>query len=347
MDNRKTNNQPERGFLGYTVLLLSIGIVLVLSYVSYWLAAAEYAFGKSLLEAAANRGNETYRLMIRAIQLNPYELRYRISYSQTNLALANSIASKEDITDTDRATIQQLVEQAIQEGKAAVALNRLQAGNWANLANIYRNLVNVATGADQWAVASYQQAIALDPNNPQLRLVYGQLLYSLNQFDAAQRQFEAATLLKPDFSNAYYNLAFAYKQQEKWQLAKLSFEQTLNLVEIGSQDYETTKKDLDEVNKKLAEAGEAAAQAEGEEKAAEGAAPEEKELEGPEEASPAARLEPPIKLPEKEAAPEITPSSPSPSPSPKTTPSPGAGAGTPSPRVSPAAGPTAAVSPAF
>lgn len=315
--------KTQRGFLGYAVLLVALGLAIGLVLVAFQLARAEYAFGKSLKEAAANRGSETYQLMIKAIQLNPYENRYRTSYSQTNLALANSIASNEEITDTDRRTIQQLIEQAIREGKAGVALNRLAAGNWANLANIYRNLANVATGADRWAIATYQQAIALDPNNPQLRLVYGQLLYSLNQFEPAQRQFEAATALKPDFANAHYNLAFAYKQQEKWLLAKNSFEQTLNMVDADSQDYQTAKSELDEVNRKLEETG---VEAEEEAVGAQRAAPE---LTAPEEASPPARLEPLIELPEEEAAPEITPS-----PSPRATPSPGAG-------VSPEATPTA------
>lgn len=323
-----TNNQHQRGILSYTIFTLAVVVALLLGYVGYRLATAEYVFSQSLREAAANRGNTTYQFMSEAIRLHPFEDRYRIAYSQINLALANSIAGKEEITERDRGDIQQLVTQAIREARNAVALNPLQASHWANLANTYRNLINVATGADGWALRSFEQAILLDQNNPQLRVAYGQLLFTLQQYELAARQFEIAASLKSDFANAYFNLAAAYREQEKLQQAKRAYEITLNLVPTDTQDYTTVKAELKKVEETIAKRGQqqeatteevpAPAQTRGTTAPTPG-------LQAPEAASPAAVLEPPLELSEEEFGPQISPqvtptTTPLPSPNGKNTP---------------------------
>ncbi len=291
---------------------LLIPVLILISSLYYltskaWLA--DYYFRQSLLAAAENKGKETYDLQIKAIQLNPYVDRYRIAYSQTNLALANSIAGKADISDQDRQDIAQLVQQAIREAKAATALNRSKVTNWENLANLYRNLINFAQEAGQWAIASYIQAIRLDPTNPLLRVDLGGLYYSLTNYDDAIRQFEIATELKPDYVNGYYNLAAAYREKDEIQKAVDNMEVVTNLVDIDSADYQTAKSELEELREKLPE----------EEKLEEVGEPE--TLKEP-ESLPTPMITPPIELPE-EAQPEITPGlTPSPTPSPMITPTP-------------------------
>lgn len=298
----------NRGFLSYAVMTVAVAIAAVGIFAGYRVGLAEFYFGRALRDVAANRGNGAYNNMIKAIRTNPFEARYRVSYSQLNLALANNIAARGasnkegKLSDQDRQTIQQLISQSIAEAKNAVALNRLSAGSWANLANIYRQLLNIAQGADQWAIATYRQAIQLNPNDPVLRLTYGQLLYGFNQFDAAQRQFEAAVTLKPDYSNAHFNLASALSAQEKYQQAQFELQQTLQLVDAGTQDYKTVQNELDKIKDKLEK------ETKQETGSKETSTPQQKpELTSPEEATAGAELEPKIKLPEKQAAPEITP----------------------------------------
>lgn len=309
------NHKTKKGILSYTILTTAIVLTLVLGYSGYRLAAAEYAFGQALQAVAANDGNRAHARMSQAIRLNPFEARYRTTFSQTELAIANNLAARgEEITDADRATIQQLISLAIAEGKNAVALNRTSAGLWANLANVYRNLINVAQGADQWAISTYQQAIFLDPNNPQLRLAYGQLLFSLNQIDPAQRQFEIAASLKPDFANAHYNLAVTLKQQEKFALAKSELEQTLSLVEAGSDDFANVQEELNIVSQLVETEETPGTETPGVREVSEPA------LTSPEEATPPAALEPPLELPFEQAAPPELDLSPSPEASPSPTP---------------------------
>jgi len=233
------------------------GVILLLSPL-VWFAAQAYEgeiyFKKSLNALAKNDGLGTYNNQIKAIQKNPYRVDFRLSYSQTNLALANSIATNPpsgQLTDQDRNNITQLIQQAIREARAATALNPTNAVTWENLAQIYRQLINFAQGADQWTIASYQQAIVNDPINPRLRLDLGGLFYSLGNYDEAQKIFRIVVELKPDYANGWYNLAAAYREDKKYQQAYQAMQQTLALVPTNSADWQKAKEELDELAKKL------------------------------------------------------------------------------------------------
>jgi len=209
------------------------------------------------------------------------------------LALAQSLSNQEEISDQDRNNIQVLIQQAIREAKIAANLNPQRSTNWNNLANIYRNLINIADGAGDWTFNSLQQAIIFEPANPLLRIDLGSLFYSFGLFDEAIDEFQRAVNLKPDHANAYYNLAFAYQAKEDWPRQALALQNVLQLVEPGSADYEKAQQELEEAMAKIPQPEEPAVTSE-----------EIEELQEPEPLpSP---MEPPIELPE-ESGPEITP----------------------------------------
>lgn len=221
----------------------------VLFYFSGKTALANSYFLESLKAANENDGVATYNMQIKAIQTDPTSIDYRIAYSQTNFALANSLATKEDIDDQDRNTISQLIQQSIREAKAAVAIDPRNASSWENLASLYRNLINFAEGADEWTLAAYEQAIALDPTSPRLRVDLGGLYYSQKNFQQAANLFAQAANLKPDYANARYNLANTLREAGDFENAKKEYEVTLSLVEIGSNDYQKVSEELEEVKK--------------------------------------------------------------------------------------------------
>jgi len=213
--------------------------------------AADYYFNQSLIAANQNKGNEAYNLQIKAIGQAPSIDRYHAAYSNINLALANSLASQGDLTDQDRQTIGQLIQQAIREARTATQLSPNKASAWANLANIYRQLVNFAEGADQFAQASYVRAVQLDPANPRLRLELGGLLYSLEQYNQAVTHFSEAIQLKPDFTNAYYNLSNAYQQLNQPLEAYQAMEQVASLISPDSPDFTKAQEELANLKTKL------------------------------------------------------------------------------------------------
>jgi len=253
--------QYKEPVLGVVLMVAPVGFLAASLYFGGRAAQGEVAFAKSLRTLAANQGVETYNLQIAAIGANPYKTNYRVAYSQTNLALAAALASQQQVTDEDKQKITVLVQQAIREAKTAVALNQQNVTVWENLAAIYRQLVNLAGGADQFALQSYQQALALDPRNPRLWLEYGGMWYGLGDFDEAETAFRQAVALKGDFANGRYNLAKTYEKQEKYQKAAREMALVISLVEPGSADAQKAQAELAALNEKLPRAEEEQPQA--------------------------------------------------------------------------------------
>jgi tetratricopeptide (TPR) repeat protein len=234
--------------------LISLPLMLAavaLSFYTSQIYAAEMTFKQAVDAAARNEGVPTYDLQRTAIVKDPYMPRYRRAYSATNLALANAIAGKQDLTDQDRQNITQLIQQSIREAKAAVTLEPDNAQNWENLAVVYRALIGIAQNADSWTVASLAQAIQNDPLNPRLRLELGGVFYTLGQYDQAIRLYQQSSELKPDWANAYYNLANAYKQKKEYATAFDYLRKTLTLVKADSADYVKAQAELEELSKLL------------------------------------------------------------------------------------------------
>jgi tetratricopeptide (TPR) repeat protein len=244
----------------YAPAVLMIGVTGAALYLGSQVYAADITFKRSIDAATKNDGLTTYNLQRDAILKNPYLATYRRAYATTNLALANAIAGGENLTDQDRQNIAQLIQQAIREAKIAASISPNNVANWETLATIYRALINAAEGADQWTVAALAQAIQTDPTNPALRVQLGGIYYSLGAYDQAIRLFQQAAELKPDFTNAYYNLSHAYLQKQDVIAAYDYMRQTLSLTQPDSADYTKARQELEALSEKLPKQEAAAAQ---------------------------------------------------------------------------------------
>jgi len=240
-------------------VILALPIIVGVGFLVYWggkVYSAEYQFRKVGKFLAANEGKAAYDTLRNVIRLNPSVDRYRATYSQVNLALASAIAQKKDLTDADRTTIAQLIQQAIREGQATVTLNPQRAGNWEILARTYQAIMSFATGADAFTIQTYSQAVALDPTQPNLRIALGGVYYALGRFDDAIKAFELAVLAKPDLANGHYNLALAYREKGEIDKAIEQMNLVLSLVKRDSKDYEIAKTQLDNLEKRKKEKAE-------------------------------------------------------------------------------------------
>ncbi len=211
--------------------------------------AAEITFKGSLDALGKNDAKLTYDLMTKAVNQNSKVDRYHASLAQVDMALASSLAAKKDLTDQDKKTVTQLVQQAINEGKNTVILNPQRSGNWELLGQIYKNIMPFATGADEFAIQTYTQAVALDPNNPNLRIALGGVYYALGRYDEAIDAFKLAVLSKPDLANAHYNLAVAYREKKELDRAIAEMNAVLTLVAKDSPDYTLAQTTLEELEK--------------------------------------------------------------------------------------------------
>lgn len=233
------------------------GIMVAVSFWGgYWwlrILRGEIYLRNSMLAAAKNDGARTYNEQIMAIGANPWAGEYRRVYAQTNLALAKTLLVSKEMSDDDRQKAAVLVQQAVREGKAAVALDNLNSGYWSNLAVIYRDLIGIVDGSADWSFQAYSQAVALDPANPILRLDLGGLLFAANRVEEADRVFELVVSNKPDFANGWYNWAYSAKRLNKLNEAVQRLSQAVALVPVDSGDYEKASGELAEWKKELAD----------------------------------------------------------------------------------------------
>jgi Flp pilus assembly protein TadD len=258
-----------------------VGIITILLF---FIFGSVYFIGKSYASlyfankaiTFLNQGKlaDSYYNQAEAVRLNKYNDGLRVNFSQTNMLVANTIIQtaqkraeekKEQqisLTDTEKQQVSQAIQNAISEAKAAVTLSPKKSSHWANLANIYSNLLNTTQGADVWAVSAYQRAINLDPKNPTYRVSLGSVYYVLKRYNDSTNMFSQAVALKSDYTNAHYNLAWSLYQQREYQQAVGEMENVLNLLtDKNSTDYKNASKNLDDF-KKQAEAAQAAQQTE-------------------------------------------------------------------------------------
>ena len=242
-----------------------MALVLILA-----IAGASYALGRDFIAnynvyaasaaVSQNDGQTLYTRQQAALRANPYRDQIRRGYATTNLRLATSLANNipEDATEQERQTqqqqVSQLVQQAIREGRAAVTLEPRDTQNWRTLGRIYQNLLGIAEGAENWAITSFTNAIQTAPADPTARVELGGIYYRLEQYDQASQLFLQAANLKPDYANAYYNLANSLRQIGDYQAATQAYQQTLLLLETDSEDYLAASEELEEVSAMAQEA---------------------------------------------------------------------------------------------
>lgn len=257
-----SNTISSNKVLAFLILAVITVLGLGTLYQAGNVAYADF-YHRMALNTAATRGVDTYNNLLIARNINPNVDLYRTDLSQTAFALADLIVRSKgpteaspagSLTDEDKANVQQLLAQAIQETQVATVINPRNAANFEILAGIYRQISGVAENALEFALNAYGQAINLDPYNPVLHLNAGGIYYSIQNYDLAIRFFTNAVNLKPDYANAYYNLAIAYRDKGDLQSAQAVAQRTVQLLQSNTEnpDYKMAAEFLKDLNARIA-----------------------------------------------------------------------------------------------
>lgn len=258
-ENDKVSQSPsERKFSKLLPIVFTLVVLVILGLPLYFVtrfALSDFIFQRSLVAAAQNNGVQTYELQAASINTFPYRDIYYRSFSQTNIALANALAvNAQQQNASPSAETQQniltLIQQSINAGRTAITISPMTSFNWNNLSSIYRSLIGFGENADQFTVLTLNQAISLDPNNPQQYIDLGGVYYQLGQYDNAIRQFQIAINLKQDYANAYYNMGHALEEKGEYAQALSAYNIVKQLVAGNEENIKKITADIENLNKR-------------------------------------------------------------------------------------------------
>jgi len=186
-----------------------------------------------------------------AVTLNGWNDNYERNISQAYLIRASQQLAAPASDDRTK-QVQASVNAAVEAAKRATQISPANVNNWANYALVLQSISSFIRGADEQALAMYQEALAREPNNPSFANEIGKLHILRSDAYRVQLQSSDATLkaeaetsvkdeldkaadalnqaiaMKPDFAPAHYDLGLVYERQGRVQDAITKLEQVLS-----------------------------------------------------------------------------------------------------------------------
>ena len=239
------------------MVLISI-VTLVLTLAT---AALFFNFSKSVLAyrrmyqsnvaASKNEIPEAYEYQKQAKNLSPHIDSVRRTYALINLEIAIALSNKTELNPAEQDQVLQLVNQSIREAKAATILDPQNYQNWLTVSEVYLQLIEITSEAQQEAFDALAKAVNYNPTNPDLRMKLGQLFFSLQRYEEAANFFSQAAERKPDLARAYYALAKSFQAAQQFQDAENAMIKTLTLLTPETEDYVKVENELNDLSNQI------------------------------------------------------------------------------------------------
>ncbi len=234
---------PKLGLIfSFAFVLVAVGVVTTL-FVTGQRYASEVAFAQAVrLDRADAPTEEVVAELAQAVSYNSLSDVYYRNLSQALLLRTRDVLSEVQqggvaITPEQTTQVQRLVAAAINSAKRATDLEPSNVSNWSVRGNVYREVLSLVTGAEDYAAASYMKASELEPLNPVHKTNLGQLYLIVadraralktaedenfaaqaaasekTSLASAEEAFQAAITLKGDYAPAHYYLAAVFERQ--------------------------------------------------------------------------------------------------------------------------------------
>ncbi len=223
---------------------------------------AEVAYAKAVKLDRANAPIEDIvRLLDRASSLNGHNDTY---YRALSISLLHRISSElktvgaEQMTQEKRQYVQGLVGASVNSVIRATDLSPNNISNWYLRGYIYRELSSLVGNADDFAVSAHVKATELEPDNPSVWTELGKtyLIVGSNKemlqtskdpiaakiareetediYLRAEKVFERAIALKPNYAAAHFGLGTLYERQGDLTEAIRKTEDSLKLNDLDA-----------------------------------------------------------------------------------------------------------------
>jgi len=216
--------------LNYLVPVSLVVILVVLSYGSYVVYAAEYYYNAGVSNLNSGDTQKGADLIVKAANTFASRDTYHRDIATLNLLAANNVNSAKDLKDAEKLqAVINNINQAINEADAATKLWPQNVNNWAVLGNIQfsaarlandKNSPDVVANYVKGALNSMSVAEALDPKNPTVKVAIGNIYLAIGDNQNALTYFTAAANLKQDYAQARYSRGLALEGLKNYVLAK-------------------------------------------------------------------------------------------------------------------------------
>lgn len=234
-----------------TLFALSSVAVVALLWVAGQRVVAESTFASGVQMYRNNQSLDgVTQKLTDAQSLNPMTDLYLRNLSQAYLMRALHTIQDPAQKDPINASHDD-VATAVKDAKDAADLVPADVENWSNLAMVYQSIASFTRGADDFAIANYQEALKREPLNPAFYDSLGVLyilradayrtltdskdektqadarVHMLENLSLASQQLKASIAAKSDYFPAHYHLGIVYERQDRLAEATTELEQTL------------------------------------------------------------------------------------------------------------------------
>ncbi|HEY9480692.1 MAG TPA: tetratricopeptide repeat protein [Candidatus Paceibacterota bacterium] len=204
-----TKERSAGSFVSVLVVILILVGSLAFGYSAGKKFIASVDFQKALI--AVNRDGkledgEAY--LMKAIALDPSDVYYQ-SLAELYLGKISNLLNDTKISKEDaQKQFQDLLGNAIGAGQAAVAANPTNYQNYVELGRIFEAVVPLEIqGAYDSAKSTYEAALALNPQSPEIPLLLARLSVANKDNKAAKGYIDQALAKKNDYADAIFLLA--------------------------------------------------------------------------------------------------------------------------------------------
>jgi len=147
--------------------------------------------------------------LVKAMRLVPQDIYYS-AFSQLSIARAESVLNATEGTQEENlAKFQEALTNSITAAETATKLDPKNFRNWISLGSIYSSLVPApfsVDGAYEKAKEAFTKAEALNPQSPEIPLLFARLELNKANIDGARTYINNSIKLKEDYADAYFLL---------------------------------------------------------------------------------------------------------------------------------------------
>jgi len=198
-------------FMLFLILMIIVSVVAGFKYIQRFISVIYFT---KTISAGSIEGAESY--IGKTLALNSNDL-YLRTYSQVYITKLGSIISRTReaaVSEEEKATLQNTLDQAVGGAQAAINYNPNNYLNFEMLGNVFQTagLIGVKDAYAN-ALTAYGQASALNPVNPRINLILSNISFVDGKTKEAKDYADKALSLKPDYIDGLITMSRIAKSQ--------------------------------------------------------------------------------------------------------------------------------------